>query len=579
MTLYFTSYYKNDFVGLIWTEYDELSHPCRARARTSSFAGVVWTFDLILSSNMPTIKSIDKSITMTIECSNGPFFIPLYQFLENQDDELGRTGRVIIDFDNLTEGDGFDGAIVTPINVSRILIGAITDEYNEGETERLDTPLECSLTINTISVTGGRANIFVNNESVDGHDMGIATSYDDQHNISPERILDEAHALGYRGFLNHYVGMSRYPRKYPYPAGGITALKADLTLGNTVNKPTTQWHIDFATRAASLGYDVMYGISFEMFSPFAEQSFCQVEYDGTLGETGYTPTSYFLSPGNDNAMQYLQNVFIDFAAIMQSAGAQIRLQIGEPWWWWNTTNRKPCFYDFPNKVKFNQWSAAKGHDNGNGYFAPEFTSVDDPRDDPVALAFKEYLQEQLGKSTTGIRTAVKSAYPTAKVSLLFFLPTILSPYAGMMSFVNYPIDYYKKPNFDSFVWEAYDTHWHGGINQILVWAQQINDDLGYTGNDIEYLAGFVPNQELADAFNYDVLAPDYAAELWGRILGVCRRLRADFGNTKQAIWALPQVQQSALILHPQSKYFEMTGREFHPEIDNERPVRFFKPRG
>lgn len=595
MKLHFTSYYKDDLVGLIWSSGDALSHPARARSYRSNYSGITWTFDVSASGSLPAINEPGKQLTLTIKTTSGEYYVPLVNFSdidntyitpEPEDPPLdpppdpapvpAYSGRVTLDFDNLNEGIGEEPPTIpmSSLTVTELLIAVISEEYDELDSSRLDSPLNGSLTITTVSVTGGTMS--KKNLVIADHGMGVATAYDDQHNISPERIIDEIQALGYRGFLNHYVGMSRYPAKNPYPAGGSTALIIKKTVGNTINAPAAAWHIDLAQRAYSAGYDIAFGISFEMFSAFADTALCQVEDDDTLGQTGYTPTSYFLSPGNSAAMNYLENVFLDFAAIMNSTSAPIRLQIGEPWWWWNTSNRKPCFYDYPNKLAFNTWSAARGDAGGGGYFAPNFTSVDDVSTDPAKVAFKEYLQERLGLSTTGLRTAVKTAYPSAEVSLLFFLPTILSPSAGMMQTVNYPISYYQSPNFDTFVWEAYDEHWSGQINKIMGWAQQLKDDLGYADDKFEYLAGFVPDADLASAFGYEVLDPAYAAELTGRILGVSRRLREEHNTTRQALWAMPQVVQTGLVIHPDSKFYELTGRIKYGEINNQRPVRFFQ---
>lgn len=589
MKLHFTSYYKDDLVGLIWPQTDYLSHIGRRRQDTSNYSGVTWVFDVLVEGSLPAINEPGRQLVLTIKTNVQEYYVPLVNFSdidntyitpEPEDPPLdpppdpapvpAYSGRVTLDFDNLNEGIGEEPPTIpmSSLTVYELLIAVISEEYDQTDSSRLDVPLEGTLTITNISVTGG--SITRNDLVIPANGMGIATSYDDQHNVSPERIIDEIYDLGYRGFLNHYVGMSRYPDKEPYPAGGITALIVKKT-GSVINHPTREWHKDLATRAAAKGYDIAFGISFETFSPFADQSLCQVEDDGTLGKTGYSPTSYFLSPGNSAAMDYLKNVFLGFAAIMNGR-TPVRLQIGEPWWWWNTTNRKPCFYDYPNKLAFNAWSAARGDAGGGGYYAPDFTSVDDTSTDPSKVAFKEYLQERLGLSATDIRTAVKSSYSGAEVSLLFFAPTIFSTDAGMMQTVNYPLDYYKKPNFDTFVWEAYDQHLRIEMTQIIIWAQKIKDELGYADSEIEYLSGFTPNAELAAAFGWIITGP-YKAELTGRYLGISRLLKKLFSTTRQALWAHPQVRELDLVIRADSQFFELSGRLKYPEINNDKPLK------
>jgi hypothetical protein len=44
------------------------------------------------------------------------------------------------------------------------------------------------------------------------HRLRIATGYDDLYHLTPERVLRQIGWLGYRGPINHYVGMSHYFR-------------------------------------------------------------------------------------------------------------------------------------------------------------------------------------------------------------------------------------------------------------------------------------------------------------------------------------------------------------------------------
>ena len=43
-------------------------------------------------------------------------------------------------------------------------------------------------------------------------DLGIATSFDDIANLNPTRIVEDMWKLGYRGEINHYLGISNYPK-------------------------------------------------------------------------------------------------------------------------------------------------------------------------------------------------------------------------------------------------------------------------------------------------------------------------------------------------------------------------------
>src|SRR3546814_10132721 len=76
------------------------------------------------------------------------------------------------------------------------------------------------------------------------HGLSMATGYDDAFNQTPERLLRNVLALGYRGDINHYVGMSPYFRLEALGSG----LYVSLT-GGAFNAPCAAWHRDFAARA------------------------------------------------------------------------------------------------------------------------------------------------------------------------------------------------------------------------------------------------------------------------------------------------------------------------------------------
>src|SRR3546814_4961258 len=63
------------------------------------------------------------------------------------------------------------------------------------------------------------------------HGLSMATGYDDAFNQTPERLLRNVLALGYRGDINHYVGMSHYFRLEALGSG----LYVSLT-GGTLNR-------------------------------------------------------------------------------------------------------------------------------------------------------------------------------------------------------------------------------------------------------------------------------------------------------------------------------------------------------
>ena len=91
------------------------------------------------------------------------------------------------------------------------------------------------------------------------HRLRIATGYDDLYHLTPARVLRNCLQLGYRGPINHYVGMSHYFRLEANSGGFYISLAA-----GRLNAPCAAWHRDFAERAKALGYELILSLSYEL---------------------------------------------------------------------------------------------------------------------------------------------------------------------------------------------------------------------------------------------------------------------------------------------------------------------------
>ncbi len=63
-----------------------------------------------------------------------------------------------------------------------------------------------------IAVTGSGSVLAVGDAMLPEHGLGIANGYDDCYHLTPARVVRQIVALGYRGDIVHYVGMSHYMR-------------------------------------------------------------------------------------------------------------------------------------------------------------------------------------------------------------------------------------------------------------------------------------------------------------------------------------------------------------------------------
>lgn len=565
--------YKTDtFIGAIWSSIDGWSHAGVAYDSYFNYSGVTWIFDFESSATCPVINEETRALTLDIRDQLGNiYFLPLAPYADTP--EL-RTARITLDFDNLLVTRASDSEIITldPTSIERITIGCIADTYDASISEFLTAPVDCFYRVTNVSVTGG-ADFRIANHVEPAHDIGMSTAYDNMHVLSPERVIKTIKALGYTGKINHYCGVSQYPNK----TIELGEQKIIESIGSTLNQPCVDWHSDFVERCVAEGWGAIFSVSYEMYSPYANVDYAQRDRLGNLAITGYTPPSYLLIPTSTNgAMNYLGNVFVDFANIMNSGGMPVSMQVGEPWWWWNSATENPCLYDNDTLVKFNA---------DTGLFAPTIDSVFDLTDvdlnnngpldignDTLKESFLKWCRDELGSSTLYLRDRVKSAHPTASMTLLLFVPSLFNEGTGIVPLMNFPQVQFAHPNWDFFMTEAYDDVINGKYKEAERAITIPINTLGYPPSQVEYLAGFVPNQELAEAFNWTIIDSKYTGELWSKITGNIE-LNREFNIARQYIWAYTQVTEDNF-LYKYNSWDTVLNRQLIRPVTCERLARY-----
>src|SRR5205085_8032722 len=136
--------------------------------------------------------------------------------------------------------------------------------------------------ISNIRCEGSGSVLAINDAVVPEHALRIATAYDDLYNVPPERVVETAERLGYRGVISHYVGMSHY--------FGLTD-SGELDPTRTLNSAATTWHRDFARAAKAHGYELIWSLSYEILDMFCPEAWKQRAYDGTQALTAWHPPS------------------------------------------------------------------------------------------------------------------------------------------------------------------------------------------------------------------------------------------------------------------------------------------------
>lgn len=545
--VYFTSRRQNDFAAAIFFSEDQAMHPYLAYETKGDFRNCTLSFSIDTSGDVPAIDNEHLGLVMTIivnddsETGQSPYYLRLVN-LADPATLTATHADITIDWNTLVSG--YEQNIPFPKeDIHRIFIGCLTHGFNAELSDPLERPQQGELHVSKIRCTGSNSTYKRKSLSIPQHTLGMCTGYDDSYNVNPARLIKNCYDLGYRGFINHYCGMSHfYDSRWDIEQQRFIVRRGpgDDQFDSYLNREATIWHTHFARAAHKHFMKMIFSISYEIYSEAAELSWTQRDWDNNYAYTGYEPPSYLLSPCIPEAMNWLQQVFIEFAGILNNEGHTPYMQVGEPWWWINP-NGKPCIYDYPTKVKFN---------NETGLYAPEIT---DRMSDVSGATEQEYLlflQEELGNSVRRIRAVVRDHYPKAQVSTLFFLPSILGEGSGIASIMNYPIEHYRYPNLDFIQTETYDWLIVGEFNKALRGFTSAIDELGYPADLVHYLAGFVPDNFLGKLVNpeYDLI--NDGPKVWQAIMGNAY-LGKEYNVAKQYIWAYNQIMRDGLVVLPE----------------------------
>lgn len=501
-----TFHRQDDLAGLIWEAKDRHDHPLLAYETARDFRGCRLRFRW----RSAGVRALDAphGPVLTIEgrdAGGAPraWFVRLWNYATGTPEDA----QVAIDFADVA-GGFLHPDEVDPVwagDVDRMFVSLVPPGFT-GADAALGAAAEGWAELSELGCDGPGAVLAMGEAVLPKHGLGIATGYDDSYDLTPARVLRNVLQLGYRGTINHYVGMSHYFR---LDAGGLVTLA-----GGALNAPCAAWHRAFAPEAARLGMGVIWSLSYELFDAHCPQAWKQRAADGTPALTGWEPPSTLLSPSNGAAMAYLQAVARAFVGIGVAAGLSPKFQIGEPWWW-TRSDGTICLYDAAAVAAFA----------------------------PVAIAsVKGSLREvqrrtldrggaALAASTAALSAAVRADHPACETYLLAYLPTVLDREAPDLRRANLPLGW-ARPAFDVLQLEDYDWVTAGQSADTAAGIAAAEARLGYPASAQEYLTGFVPDP--ADKPQWAAIA---AAGDAARRRGV-RRAYA---------WALPQVLRDGFV--------------------------------
>ncbi|MFL6741231.1 MAG: DUF2460 domain-containing protein, partial [Sphingomicrobium sp.] len=313
---------------------------------------------------------------------------------------------------------------------------------------------------------------------------------------------------GFRGTINHYIGMSHY-----FALDGAARLDPTRML----NAAALAWHRDFARAARAHGYELIWSFSYEILDMFCPEAWKQRTFDGTPALTAWEPPSSLVSPANAAAIGFLSSVADELVAISVDTGLRPRVQIGEPWWWVQPTGAV-CLYD----------------DQAKAAFGGDPVEIGDVRSalNNEQVALLDQAGALLAASTAQIATTAKLADASTETLLLVYLPTVLDPHAPEIRRANLP-EAWARPAFDVLQTEDYEWVTSGRSGLRASAYLQLDARLGYPRAEQHYLSGFVA--EAADRGRWRTIL-DAAIEAVGR------------GCAEVFLWALPQVLRDGLTL-------------------------------
>ena len=508
-------YRSDDLAGLIWDSVDAWDHPLLAYETNRDYRRLTLRFRWRSEGIMPLDAVNGPTLTISGRDAQGvskSWYVRLWNYAVGTPQDA----EIMLDFSDLSGGFVLpqESDPVFAGDIDRMFISLVPPSYT-GQPNSLSTPAVGWVELTEIRCDGAGVMLDTGDVMIPEHDLKMATGYDDAYNQTPARLLRQIVALGYRGTINHYVGMSHYFRLEPLGNAHYVSL-----FGGALNAPCIAWHRSFAVHAKALGFDLIFSLSYELFDAHSWNDWKQRAANGDPALTGWEPPSTLLSPAHAGAMNYLKAVARAFVAILKDAGLPVKFQIGEPWWWIMPDGRI-CLYDAAATAAFGALSVSIPNIKGAKTAAQK--------------AMLDKAGQLLAASTASICDAVRAEAHSAgaQTLLLVYLPTVLDADAPEAIRANVPLGW-AKPAFDVLQLEDYDwviTGNHGATRRAV---PLMATRLGYPVAQQHYFTGFV-------------LRPADKAQ-WGEIVFAAAQSRAR-GAAQTYVWALPQVARDGFTFY------------------------------
>lgn len=499
----------NDLAGLIWASEDRWSHPLLSYDSVRDYRGLRLEFRWVAGPGLMPLDSLFGPV-LTVEGRDADgeprvWYVRLWNHAE------GEAGNAIIrfDFDDLRAGFGQeDEQLVYCGDIDRMFISLVPAAFS-GEDAALPAEVATWVELRDLRAIGPQPMLRLGDAFLPEHGLRICSGYDDSYHQSPERLVEQWQALGYRGVINHYVGMSHY---YRLRAAGLGRFE----VADGLCAPGAAWHRALLKAAKAAGYEVILSLSMELFDANAPGEWAQRNAAGQRALTGWEPPSTLLSPCHVGAMNWLRAIAAAFMDLAEAEAVALHFQVGEPWWWVGVDGA-PCFYDAATEAR---WLLETGS------AAPRMTDVLGARS-AGERDFLDWLGARLAEATAGLAAAARAGRETpVRSHLLFYAPQVLVDDKPDLKRANMPVGW-ARPAFDVLQLEDYDFVIEGDEAGMALARRAVADTLGYPVQEQHYLSGFVLN------------AADGLVQ-WPRIAAAADQAVA-LGVPEVFVWAWPQV--------------------------------------
>ncbi len=500
-------YNADELAGLIWDSEDTIDHPLLAYETNRDYRRLTLSFRWQSNGIMPLDAINGPTLTIVGRDAAGQpksWYVRLWNYAIGTPEDA----RITLKFSELSGGfvlpDEADPVFAGDID--QMFISIVPPAYT-ASTGVFSQPANGWVQLNEIRCDGAGIMLDTGDVMLPAHRLKMATGFDDAYNQTPARLLRQILALGYRGTINHYVGMSHYFRLEPL--GGNHYVSQN---GGVLNEPCRRWHASLANEAKAFDFTLIFSLSYELFDAHCWNDWKQRAENGDAALTGWAPPSTLLSPAHSGAMGYLQAVARSFVFVLKEAGLPVKFQIGEPWWWIMPDGRI-CLYDAAASTAF-------------GAFNTSIPQIAGPKS-AAQITMLDMAGAILAASTSALAAAAidEAGASGAETHLLVYLPTVLDPLAPEAKRANVPVGW-AAPAFDVLQLEDYDWVTTGNHGATQRGVPLMTARLGYPITQQHYFAGFVLRPE--ESFQWRDI--EYSVQQSQKR-----------GTAQTYVWALPQI--------------------------------------